>query len=107
MIHEKTRISRTTEAIDHLVYYLGFLLDEPGGHDVVIGFFFSRTGFAASPHLTAPRSEVKEKETALKGHKHEIFYLWFFHESIVPGPWIHMLKYFCLCGDIHEVRFFS
>ena len=30
----------------------------------------------------------------------------FFHESIVPGPWIHMLKYFSFHGDIHEVRFF-
>jgi len=30
----------------------------------------------------------------------------FFHESIVPGPWIHMLKYFRFRGDIHEIRFF-
>ena len=31
----------------------------------------------------------------------------FFHESIVPGPWIHMLKYFRkyfrFRGDIHEI----
>ena len=33
-------------------------------------------------------------QCCLKGLKHEIFDLWFFHESIVPGPWIHMLKYF-------------
>ena len=35
----------------------------------------------------------------------------FFHVSIVPGPWIHMLKYFQKIfrfrGDIHEIRFFS
>ena len=35
----------------------------------------------------------------------------FFHESIVPGPWIHMLKYFRkyfrFRGDIHEISFFS
>ena len=34
----------------------------------------------------------------------------FFHESIVPGPWIHMLKYFRkyfrFRGDIHKIRFF-
>ena len=34
----------------------------------------------------------------------------FFHESIVPGPWIHTLKYFRKYfryrGDIHEIRFF-
>ena len=26
----------------------------------------------------------------------------FFYESIVPGPWINMLKYFRFRGDIHE-----
>ena len=34
----------------------------------------------------------------------------FFHESIVPGPWIHMLKYFQkyfrFRWDIHKIRFF-
>ena len=33
---------------------------------------------------------------ALKGQKHAIFNLWFFsHKSVVPGPLIHILKYFC------------
>ena len=57
-------------------------------------------------------STINYSVGALKGLQHEIFDLWFFfHESIVPGPWIHMLKYFRkyfrFRGDIHEIRFFS
>ena len=29
----------------------------------------------------------------------------FFHESLVPGSWIHMLKYFRYRRVIHEIRF--
>jgi hypothetical protein len=47
---------------------------------------------------------------SLKGTVVWDFWPDFFHESIVPGPWIHMLKYFWkyfhFRGDIHKLRFF-
>ena len=40
----------------------------------------------------------------VKGQCHEIFYLYFFHESNPPGPLIKRLKWFffkiCFCEDI-------
>ena len=46
----------------------------------------------------------------LKGTVAWDFWPLFFHELIVPGPWIHRLKYFwkyfCFRGDIHKIWFF-
>jgi hypothetical protein len=43
----------------------------------------------------------KSRETIpLKGYYHEIFDLWFFHQTIPPGPLFNGLKPFCICDDI-------
>jgi hypothetical protein len=42
------------------------------------------------------------KAIFLKGECHEIFDLWFFHQTIPPGPLIHGLKPFCIWLRIRE-----
>jgi hypothetical protein len=39
----------------------------------------------------------------LKGQCHEIFDLWFFHQTIPPGALIHGLKHFCIWLRIRGV----
>jgi hypothetical protein len=47
----------------------------------------------------------------LKGQYHEIFYLWFFHQTISSGFLIHRLKpyriWLQICEDIRQCRWLS
>ncbi len=59
--------------------------------------------------VTTKTRRRNSEATALKGQCHEIFYFWFFHESVSPkplskpfGPFRFFSK---IRGDIHSSRF--
>jgi hypothetical protein len=60
-------------------------------------FFFTHSSFRNSPLSSCV------KHMLLKGQCHEVFDLWFFHQTIPPGALIHGLKHFCIWLRIREV----